>query len=326
MTRMSKARLQTLIALKVLPQLPVAAQRVLTVLIGRASCEGEGWVAWPSQSDIADRIGANPRTVQRGISALSDAGVIAIERTQTVNRYWITVEDDDSTTTKMSHRTRQKCRPGHDKNVVSDTTPVSHRTRHQCRVVLRKNKSNEQEQQHTAAADEVLDEQQEAIVDELTGLPGKLQVDRPVAEDLARSTGISRGLVRFAVREVKARPNVKNPAGMLVSLLREPSLGHAYEQAELKQAKRAEQAREARRQQQQVDAEHARIQQEREQRVEANWQSLSDAERSQAIDEAFESMSRSVRDITIRRFGPKHENSVVLDQAKRAAFDSSEVC
>lgn len=311
-TRMSKAQLTTRLTLNVCPRLKPAAQRVLLLLLGYAAPRGDGWVAWPSQDELAQRGAMSRRTVLRGLADLVAAGVVRSERTQTQNRYWIEADSEVSTVTNLSH---PECHPCHIQSDTGVTSGVTKTT-----GPIRQNKSNEQEQQQRAAAAEKLSECQEAIAEELATLPGNLRVDRRVAEQLARSPGMSRGLIQHAVREVRAKHNVRHPAGMLVSMLREPDLGRAYDEAERRRSESQQRAEAKQEAQAKADAEAARLEQERREALESAWHALTESERAEAIQAAMANLSPIVRRHLARDGTPLEQTELVITDAMELAL------
>jgi hypothetical protein len=65
-----------------------AEHRVLCLLLFRA---GQKTVAWPSQASIERDTGMGERTIRRATQALTEKGVLCIERTGRTNRYHIAI-------------------------------------------------------------------------------------------------------------------------------------------------------------------------------------------------------------------------------------------
>lgn len=306
-TRMSKAQLTTRLTLEVCPRLKPAAQRVLLLLLGYAAPRSDGWVAWPSQDELAQRGAMSRRTVLRGLADLVAAGVVRSERTQTQNRYWIEAEPANPTVTNLSH---PECHPCHIQSDTGVTSGVTKTT-----GPIRQNKSNEQEQQQSNAAAGKLTEGQEAIAEELAGYPGKLRVDRSVAEQLARSPGMSRGLIEHARREVQGMHGVRNPAGMLVKLLREPDLGRAYDEAERRRSEAHQRAESQKLARAKAEAQAAQIEQKRREAIDSAWASMSEPERAAALQAAMDSMHPAGLRMTLKHGGPAEHNPVIIELA-----------
>jgi len=278
----SKARLTTVLAREVCPNLTGRAQRVLMVLVGMAAPDGDSWSAWPGQSEIAATTGMGKRTVQKAISDLVSAGAIVSAKTNRGNRY--TICDPGQTrenhAPETAHRMRPNGRNGSAPSGASDAPPAAHRIK--------------EEQEHRTRAPSSssdvdvlnLSEAEEAVAAELRGLPRELRLDASVARRFARD-GVSRWFVLWAVAKVQAegkRTKLRNPAGRLVQLLRDSESLPLFEEADRRRRENIERARQREAAQAEAAAEAARIKRVNRDRVEAHWAALSEDERRAATE------------------------------------------
>lgn len=294
--RMSKARLATVIVHEIQAQLTPAQQSVVLALLGIShEIETGVWGRNVDRAYLAARTNLHKSTVGDALKQLVELGVLQIQRTGRASCVWFTVDDPkaqqldgqeaaadtgsgvptgpaevvsgdfrarDTRPQRSPQPTSEVGLPdfrGRDGRPQRSPQPTSR----DAEAYIRHQKDNHHLPPRAAeAAGVAIDEQAEAIVEQLASLPGKYQVSRRKAEQIARNPSVTRSVIEAVYRDVREMvgrgQRVQSPAGLIATRVEDPGLIAEFDRAERRREHAAEIAAAKHRQREVAEAEARR--------------------------------------------------------------------